>query len=756
MPIEPRSPREWPRALVKVGLLSPCLLCPAEAPAQEAGADETVIVTARRRPERLLDVPIPMTVMSREDMAKLDAHTLEDLVSMVPAVTFRANASNKDRTVHIRGIGTTTTSTGAEPAVSTVLDGVVLVRGGQQTAEMVDIERLEILRGPQGTLFGKNASAGVILITTADPSHEPLVKLGASLSSDDQQRVSVVTSGPLLSSDVDYRLAGSWSRFDGNVMNLADGTNVNGFERRGMRGKLRYGASTNVDVMIAGDYLHERSSAPFGVYAASTRIPSEEVGLVPNPGLAEVLTSEGVQASRNNMQVAAPAPSDVLDVNSGVALEGKLRTAQHEVTSITAYRIWRNRQAVDIDARSGVYPGLPAIADRGDLRFRQLSQELRVTSTFGGALDYVAGAYYLATSTGETYQRNVTQLLAGGGVQTTTGLARFSLETRHLSAFSEFSLRVLPSLTFNVGTRLIRETILYRHQRHSTAAEDAPGVRAAHESDGRTSAFDVTARGGLQWEIARSASAYVSVSRGYKGPGFNIYFNMGPFDEGPLAPERSISYDVGLKGEAAEGLLDYSLAAFLTRFDNYQTSIAQVIQGTPTSQLVNAGRVSTRGIEADVALHPMPGASVDMSLAWTRARIDEFRCPNGSSDCSVSGLNGQPLPYAPELKLHAGLTYRLPISSRVSAEMASYASYVSRTRYQTYSTPDTIEPSFALLSASIAVRDTSMGTVLRLLASNITGNNYSSYLVGGAGGGLLRMVPRDARARVVLMLTQDL
>ena len=168
------------------------------AEAKDANTVDEVTVTARFREESLNTVPIALSVISGDQLASKNLNNLESLSQAVPTVDFRTGASNKDRTVFIRGVGTITTSPGVEPSVSTVLDGVVLSRPGQSTLDLVDIQRIEVLRGPQGTLFGKNASAGVVNIVSKDPTSTVKGYGDASYYGGGEYRFKASLSGPLV------------------------------------------------------------------------------------------------------------------------------------------------------------------------------------------------------------------------------------------------------------------------------------------------------------------------------------------------------------------------------------------------------------------------------------------------------------------------------------------------------------------------------------------------------------------------------
>jgi len=244
-------------------------------------------------------------------MAARGLHTIEDPAGTVPTLTFRANASSKDRAAHIRGIGTISTSAGVEPSVFTVLDGVVLVRDGQQAMELTKVERIEILCGPQGTLFGKNASARVINVITASPAEQPGARLETSVSSDDEQRLRASVSGLVVPERLHYRRSGLWARYNGNVDHLATGKMVHGYLRRGARGTLQFRAADGVKLTLVGDYLLKRDDVPSGVSVSAGRQPRGRIcrwstRLWPRPWLARALAPRApIATSRRRRQTGS-------------------------------------------------------------------------------------------------------------------------------------------------------------------------------------------------------------------------------------------------------------------------------------------------------------------------------------------------------------------------------------------------------------------------------------------------------------------
>lgn len=219
---------------------------------------ETVVVTATRREESLQKVPVAVSVISGKELDKQQRNSLETLVTQVPSVNFRAGASNKDTSLFVRGIGTVTTSPGVEPSVSTVIDGVVYSRPGQATLDLLDVDRIEVLRGPQGTLFGKNASAGVVNIVTKNPTSETSGYIDAYATNDGEQRIKLGASGTLIPEKLTANVSALLGNFDGNVDNLTTNQDVNGYKNYGFRTKFEYTPTDSLVLGFTADYLHKK------------------------------------------------------------------------------------------------------------------------------------------------------------------------------------------------------------------------------------------------------------------------------------------------------------------------------------------------------------------------------------------------------------------------------------------------------------------------------------------------------------------
>ncbi len=737
---------------------------PTETAAEPPSGD--IVVTARFRNESLQQVPIAITAIAGTSLAERQLNNIETISNSIPAVGFRSGASNKDRTIFIRGVGTITTSPGVEPSVSTVLDGVVLSRPGQSTLDLGEVERIEVLRGPQGTLFGKNASAGVVNIVTRNPDDQfrAFGELGAT--TDEEYRIKAGVSGAIVPGKLQALIGGLYSDFKGNTRNVATGNDANGSRRYGVRAKI---VATPFDVLkltAIGDYLNTYETVSNAVYQSSRRI-AYPTNIVSNSvPLANALLAAGIVQSPSNRTAATNIDTDVRDENYGGSLTAELSLGDYTVTSITAYREWLNHQRQDYDGLAVLTTDFPQGADEGNVDSRQFSQELRLASPRGGLIDYVVGAYYLHADTDERYQRVLTSL-AGTTQTTTTGVANYGITNKNYALFGEANVNFTGHFRGIAGYRSTWDDLDFYHVRTSSAdpansgaaALDRPGIRAYHNASGSTDRRGDSYRLGLQQDLGEHAQTYFTYSHGYKGPAYNVYFNMRslnattPLDEVPLSPETSNSYELGLKGNTADRSFSYSLAAFTTSFDGYQANFADTVGGAQVTRLINAGSVRSRGVEADVTLRPAKGFTIDLSGAYTDAEVRNFLCPAGApTSCDI---NGQPLPYAPKIRLYENAAYRFALSDSLSLELQSDVSFSSKVQYSLAETPSTIQPAYAIWNASVALIRPGDGWQLRAYVKNITDTSYSSFLTPGTFAGTVRFVPRDDKRYAGLLLRKD-
>ncbi len=705
---------------------------------------ENIVVTARRRSEPLQKVPVAVTVLSAATLKRDNLNSVQDILAQVPSADFRTSSSNKDRTIFIRGIGTISTSPGVEPSVSTVLDDVVLLRAGQSTLDLAGLDQVEVLRGPQGTLFGKNASAGVVNITTHEPTRDFHAYADvAGFSGGGEYRLEGGVSGtlaPNLTATTSL-LAGG---FGGNVYNAYNGKEVNGYIHDGFRSKIEYQPSDDLKIRLELDYLKSHDTVPNGVFSSTsqTAFPS---GLgTQSPLLQSDLAASGVVAGTGNTTISNNTPSTANDDNGGISLRIDKQFGGYTLTSITAYRLWHNTQHQDYDQTSVLAPKYPQLADTGYLLFNQFTQEARLASPKGGFVDYQLGFFYALAVDSEQYDRSILRLVGPGQVGN-VGQAQYGTDGNDVALFGEANFHFTDRFRGVAGVRVVGDTLDYQNGRISNSAVSLTGIAPSFHSKGGTNVISYSDRFGLQYDLDPQSMAYFTYSRGYKGPAYNVFFNQTALQTNVLKPETSNAYEIGLKSRLLHDRVQANFAGFIQDFSDYQANFASDVAGALVTRLINAGTVSTKGVEGDLTARPVHNLDLTGLFAYTEATVDQFACPpNAATSCNI---NGEPLPFAPRWKLDARARYTIPVNDRYSVGLNTDFNWQSSTQYQLTETANTVQKAYGIWNASIGLANLDQNWRVTGLVRNLLDTHYASYLVNGnlngALGGTVRYVPRD-------------
>lgn len=701
---------------------------------EESVSLQAVTVTATRRAESLQKVPVAVSVVDGEQLERDNRNGVASIVQQVPSLNFRTGASNKDTSLFIRGVGTISTSPGVEPTVATVIDGVVYGRPGQATLDLLDLERIEVLRGPQGTLFGKNASAGVLNIVTKAPTEETHGYIDQSYYSGNESRTRFGIGGSLIPDTLKGSLTTLFGSYDGNVDNRANGHEVNGYNRKGVRGKLEFTPNDDLTLTLAADYMQSHDDAPNGVVSKAL-----------TPAFAGALAP--VSASGHSRDIASDYRSHVEDINKGLSAQLDWNLGDYTLTSITAWRGWDNTQWQDGDRLATITSAFPGTEDKGDLSYDQYSQEVRLASPKGEFVEYVGGLFYMHGKDDETYRRT---LVTPTGSQ--RGVADYTTTSDSYSAFGETTLNFTSRLRGIAGLRWTHDDLEYDHRRVSTSATTVSGIQPGTRSSGSVDEDGWSGRLGVQYDLSDDVMAYVTYSRGYKGPAYNVFFNMQPRDTDALKPETSNTWEAGIKASAWDNRLTTNVAVFHSEYDNYQANFFDTVANQVVTRLINAGSVSTEGVELDYALQATQNLKLSGALAYTRARIDQFSCPAGAAaSCNV---DGKTLPYSPDWKSYVRADYSIPLANGLDVELGTDYSWQSEVQYDISQNPDTKQGAYGIWNASIALADYTNGWRVALLGKNLADKSYSPMLASGSGY-IYRAVPRDDERYFGVQLRKD-
>lgn len=450
------------------GLAQPALAQTALAQTPESAAaatEETIIVTATKRAARLADVPASIVAVTGTRLEQLNLSTATDLQYITPGLGLGDANTPRGAGLRIRGVGTNVFADGIEQSVGTVIDGVPLARAGQGLVELADVERVEVLRGPQGMLFGRNASAGLINVVTRAPTEELSYILNASVASDNEQKIGGSVAGPLLPGLLRARLTGFSNTRDGIVKNLATGSDLNDQSEHGFRGALMFTPMPSLDLTLRADWSQRDTNCCIWTvrrFATPAENPPGSVLLSSFAG-ASVVAAQGPE-NRVVNQTGDPFNTGE---SSGVSAEINARVGEYTITSITARRTWDQFDGLDSDQTALNVLDI----NFGSNTLEQVSQELRLTSPDAGRIRYVAGLFYF-DATNDNFSRQsgrfTAQLAAAQAAGVTIPLsttlslpptANFgrdvttTISTRDIAAFGEATIDITDRLRGIVGAR---------------------------------------------------------------------------------------------------------------------------------------------------------------------------------------------------------------------------------------------------------------------------------------------------------------
>jgi len=744
---------------------------------------EVITVTSQKRVERLSEVPIAVSVLSSKQIDASFSNNFEDLQNLVPSVSFKKGTTSRNSAITIRGIGTVSFSIAAEPSVSTVIDGVVLSRSGQTFSEMYDVERIEVLRGPQGTLFGKNASAGVVNITTKRPSSDLESMAELTMHQGNEYRLKAKVQG-----DINDNVAASFVAFkadyNGNLYNVYNNQQINGYNKHGLRLMLDVDAADDSNLLFIAENSRSNDNCcadieglPSGRNPESTAVPNSN-GIV--NGIADFdLSQRRIDHDYN---------SRTLDNTLSFSLQFTKQWDDYTLTSITAYRDWDNIEYREGDFTSIAGDSIEAVFDVpfqlhdiGSQTWHQLSQELRLASPLENNFNWLVGAFIWKIDSERSFTRDAscqnnngqfnqaishflsTELsfvdpdlqhvadfissedLSCNANDIVSATANMSTEFNNWALFADAKYHISNELTLLFGFRYTDDQIDFIHTRISNDiyGRRGVGVRPAIENTnfiGGANNTNTSFKLGGQYNFGDTGMVYSTWSQGYKGPGFNVYYNMAPNDTLPIAEETSNAFELGYK--YASNKLLFNLAIFSTEIKGFQANNFDNSTGVTITRLTNAGNVSTQGIEIDFVLQVTEQLKLITGIARTDATIDQFFCPVGEQCTDRSGLD---VPFSPDLKYMISLNYFIEFEEINITFDSSYVSTDEQKATLPTNTgefnPEVVLPDFSILNASIKFSFDDDNFHIALIGKNLTDESYyTSY----SGDGFRYQVPRSA------------
>ncbi|MCU1717385.1 TonB-dependent receptor [Pseudomonas sp. 5P_3.1_Bac2] len=621
--------------------------------AQTGDKLQTVTVTARRREESAQDVPTPMSVLSGQTLESQRVYRIQDLQQLVPSVNV-AYMHARQSSVSIRGLGNNPASDGLEGSVGLYIDNVYLGRPGMAVFDLMDIEQMEVLRGPQGTLFGKNTTAGVINISTRAPSFDLERSIETSVGEDGYFQTKGTISGPL-TDELAGRFSAYRTRSDGDIKNEYDGHDLNGGSRQGFRGQLLYKPNESFNLRWIGDYNEEDSSA-------GTRVLYDTGPIINGRNQYETRAAAAGATLVNGRHRKVNLDDDqrVTVFQGGTSLEANWTLpSDFTLTSVSAYRWW------DFTPRNDDGLNVPAAYNSGvSVEDKQWSQEFRLASPKGGLFDYVLGAYYFGsdlTNKSFTYygpQADVWNGTAPGALSNVTSIGDGKIRTDSFALFAQGTWHLTERLDFTAGVRGTYEEKSARVRRNAPVGGVAVSGPAATQRRGRTGAYDsgdlnqysATPSGllNLSYRFTDELLGYATLSHGEKSGGVNLAVGSAPVagaDSLLVGTERANNAELGFKSTWWNQRLQFNANLFWTQVNGYQTNAYD--DANRVQYLTNAGSVRSRGIEFDSSIVPLRGLTLNINGSYNDVRYQSYKdapCPpevslvaGAPASCDLSG-----------------------------------------------------------------------------------------------------------------------
>jgi len=591
-----------------------------------AAAVEDIVVTAQRREQRLQDVPLAVSAFSMESLEDGKVESLLNLDGKVPNVVLApVGAYPFASAFYIRGLGYADVESSFEPSVGVELDGVYLSRNVGAVQDFFDIGGVTILRGPQGTLYGRNTIGGVVSVQSRRPSFDFGARAQATFGSNGRQELRTGVEGAL----IEDKLAGKFSfltkTYDGYIKNY-DGRDMGAQDVTSMRGALLWTPTASFDATLIVDYTKDKGT---GTAFENASLPSMVL-----PGFGEPADTDGDPFLSH---VGDDIFSDLEAL--GVTLNANWDLGPVKLTSITGYRKTDTEVLSDFDGTP-----TPFMTVHRDETHDQFSQELRLASNTDGPLTYVVGAYYMT----QEYDIATGQFGTVFGSPTAGSTIYTQQKADSWAVFGQADYEVLPGLTVTAGGRYSKEEKTFTTQ--PLFYPNAETFEASFD--------DFSPKVGVSYKWSDTLMTYAQYSRGFRAGGFNgragSFLAVGPYDS-----ETVDSYEVGVKSDLFNRRLRLNAAVFTSDYQDMQQSVQQLIPGTLINQtlVANVGAATISGFEAEATALLTDVFTISASVGYLDASYDEFMADLGDG-LGVIDRTYLPMPYAPKWSNSVTFNYK--------------------------------------------------------------------------------------------------
>ncbi len=673
--------------------------------ADAASVVTDVLVTARYRSESSQKVPIGITAITSQQIESLEGtFNLKQLMQQLPSLNIQG-FSGRNQTTTIRGLGTNAggTNDGLEQGVGLYIDGVYRPRTGTAITDLVDVDSIQLLRGPQGTLFGKNTVAGAIDIRTKEASFTREDSAEVTVGNYNYVRGALSLTGPI-TDDVAFRLSYLYTSREGLIYNTVYKKNWDDLNNNSVRGDLVYKPNDRLKIRATVDYSNQIGNV--GFYSIKSVLPTTKANGSVVKGFYQHASDVGYTP------IAIDPFARQVDLNSSQhdkmpSYGGQIRIDYQlggfALTSISAYRNWRWVPHYDGDQIGADVSPLGIVATHQ----QQVSQEFRVASPTGQRLEYTAGLYYFYQIANDhqytSYGTDAAKWLISPTAPDAllNGLVSFSHvtpATHSYAAYGQATYHLTPSWSLTGGLRYTYEqkTGSYDGRAEGAVADVstlpaawqvvnpltgltlAESTRAKFAPEGAYSAArtgdNISGTFSVSHDLTDDVHGYLSYSRGYKSAGINLV-NQSLGVNIFVKPEQVDDYELGLKSQFFQRRLEVNANLFLTRDANYQANYIDTSVTPTAAYITNVGTAESRGVEFDVRASPIEGLNATLSAVYDEARYVSYGkapAPYLTSYTGFKDLSGAEASGAPRWALGATVEYAHPLSIAAQSGLEGY------------------------------------------------------------------------------------
>jgi iron complex outermembrane receptor protein len=748
--------------------------------AEPTAAVAEVTVTARHRPEDAEKIPVAVSVLGGAFLEKTNSTNISQISQLVPSLQFDF-FNPRNANINVRGLGNNIglANDGLEPGVGFYVDGVYYDRPATTTFDLVDIDRIEVLRGPQGTLFGKNTTAGAINISTRAPSFTPEAEAELSGGNYGYFQAKASVSGPLVADVLAARLSASTTTREGVLTNVYNGNKVNAYQNYSIRGQLLFTPQNDFKLRLIGDYSQQNTNGYDLVLAGVVSPPNgknfytlSETTYTPRPGDVASASSYTPVVNPFNRQADSNAPIYARQETGGVSAQADWSLSKVAITSITAWRFWNWWPSNDAD-----YTPLAIVnnSQNGDYQ-RQISEELRIASTGSNTIDYSAGLYafheQIQAVAKAQYGDAASAFLLSPALPSLvaddyTLNAASSYDTNSFAAFGQAVWHVTSKWNLTGG---LRYTYDEKYGSFNQIASVANGgyagpngvslagtpyaaLKAYRAALGTSDAFTVTDNEGalsgqadISYQATDNLLTYVNYARGNKSGGLNLA-QLPALPSNPtvtvsplVKPESLDSVEAGFKARLFDRRVTLNADLYWEQDDNYQ---ANNVTSLGKQYLSNVPQVRSEGFEVDIHAQPTDNLSLYTSVTYdyaTYASYPNAPCPLENITTPTCNLSGAALAGVARWAVSAGGEYDQPLTIGARQVQAYIgADYTYRSSVYSAATDSIYSnlPQLSLLNARIGVRSADQRWDAYLWSKNLGAAKYFTFVsaaVGNTGG----------------------